>query len=291
MWPHFVNFFLRILHGMPLLVSSNWLAWGLGISAFIFYEVATLIVRGWGDMRARLKQNLGLGVLATTLTYMVLFIWSSIRTASDDHHDVTGRWQAVVKEKDQLKRGLTDRDNEIAALQKQVEDVKKTHRINPVAIQVSAPAMLDSIHDVVAEVRLTCVLTNPNKMPDDELLAMSDEDSYLEGGAGKSYLQSQTHTYKRAEEEGKAVSIEYFKVPPNSDLIGRPISSLANYSILHLINTGVSNGRFSECIFVEVTLRVNGSDVFRDAEAIRQKLDAIHGLSFDVKLTGMNLPK
>lgn len=61
-------------------------------------------------MVARWKQNLGLGVLATIGTYIVLFTWSSIQTTYDEHHDATGRWQSVVKEKDQLKQGLSDRD-------------------------------------------------------------------------------------------------------------------------------------------------------------------------------------
>jgi hypothetical protein len=116
MWAHFVNVFIRILQGMPLLVSSNWASWLLGIAAFLLYEAFTLVRFGWEDMKKRWRQNLGMGLLVTTIVYTVLFAWSVVRTIYDEHHDSTSRWQAVVNEKNSLKAELKRRDDYIEQL-------------------------------------------------------------------------------------------------------------------------------------------------------------------------------
>lgn len=184
---------------------------------------------------------------------------------------------------------LADRNKELERLSEKC--VKCQERISSKGLPQVPPAVPETVHDVLAEVRITCLLVNPSKMPEDKPFVVPSEDSYLEGAIGKSYLQSRADSYKRAEEEGKATAIEDFRSPPNSDLIGRPVSALANYSLLHVVDTSVSGGIFSECTFVEVTLRINGADVFRRGEAVAIKMDPTGGLAFDMKLEGMNLPK
>lgn len=117
MWLHFIHLFWRTIHGMPLLVSSNWASWGLGLVVFVLYEVLAIAVRGWQDMKARWKQNVGIGLLATAGGYLVLFICSAIVTTYDEHHDSTGRWQVVVTEKNNLKAMLQQRDSYIETLE------------------------------------------------------------------------------------------------------------------------------------------------------------------------------
>jgi hypothetical protein len=117
MWQHFVHLFGRTMHGMPILVSSNWASWGLGFAIFMFYEGFAIVSRGWQDMKARWAQNVGIGLLATACGYLILFICSAIATTYDEHNDSTGRWQAVVKEKDKLKDGLAQRDDYIRQLE------------------------------------------------------------------------------------------------------------------------------------------------------------------------------
>jgi hypothetical protein len=46
MWHNFVDLLLRILHGMPLLVSSNWTGWFLGLIVFVLYKLCALGFRG-----------------------------------------------------------------------------------------------------------------------------------------------------------------------------------------------------------------------------------------------------
>lgn len=137
MWPHFLNFLLRVLRGMPLLVSSNWGAWILGLVLFLLYEVAVLVRRGWEDMKQRWTDNFVMGVLVTAIGYLILFSWSVFQTIYDDHHDDTGRWRAVVNEKNVLKSELSNRDAYIYRL-----DNRRCPQCNKSGAAV-APAMQD----------------------------------------------------------------------------------------------------------------------------------------------------
>jgi hypothetical protein len=77
-------------------------------------------------------------------------------------------------------------------------------------------------------------------MPEDMIQSGSDMPSYLDGPAGKSYLQSSGFTFKRTEEEGKATAIQHFTPAANSDLIGRPLSAMADYSSAALADISVA---------------------------------------------------
>jgi hypothetical protein len=57
--------------------------------------------------------NLARGLVVTAIVYAGLFIWSTIQTVYDDHHDSVSRWRAVVKEKENLKAELKRRDESI----------------------------------------------------------------------------------------------------------------------------------------------------------------------------------
>jgi hypothetical protein len=122
MWLHFTHLFWRIVHGMPVLVSSNWASWLILIGTFLLTQ-GLLLGRArleGEDMRqwwANRWKNLGLGFLVTAIVYASLFLWSTVQTVYDDHHDSTGRWQAVVKEKNDLKGLLSERDQYITQLQ------------------------------------------------------------------------------------------------------------------------------------------------------------------------------
>ena len=117
MWQHFVSFLLRILHGMPLLVSSNWAAWGLGLLAFVVTEAMLFVTTPKESRSKRLKSNVLIGVGVTLFVYSTLFVWSTIQTTYDDHRDVDTRWKSLVREKDGLKQELSSRDGYIKQLQ------------------------------------------------------------------------------------------------------------------------------------------------------------------------------
>lgn len=164
---------------------------------------------------------------------------------------------------------------------------KRARNSSPQAQQVLA--IPETIHELLAEVRITGALMNPSLMPHDVHIIADSEESYLQGAVGRTYLQSQSASYRRVEAEGAAISIQHFIPLPNSDLIGRPISALANYSLLHIVDRSVS-GRFFECSFIEVTLRVNGIDVLRWSDPLSKRITGPQELPFDIPLTGMKLP-
>jgi hypothetical protein len=249
--------------------------------------------RGKVAAERHLKEEIKLAVrvviIVALLIYGPMALWCVVRTTYDDHHNMASRWQAVVKEKDNLKSLLGQRDDYIKRLEVRPCPTCPSNRH---AGPLQGPTAPETIHDVLAEVRITCRLTNPSKMPDDMPWMMPGADeTYFEGASGKSYLQSRAASYKRTEEEGKVAAIENFKLPPNSDLIGRPISVLADYSVLRIAAMSVGVGEISECVAEEVALRVNGQEILRSANAISIKMDGVHGLSFGIELAGMNLPK
>lgn len=108
MWLHFSNLFWRILHGMPAIVSSNWMAWCLGLVGFFLYHLFIFFFRGKEEMKRQWKENIGIGILAGIAGYAILFAISAVVTTYDDHHDSTGRWREVVNEKDKLKVALAN---------------------------------------------------------------------------------------------------------------------------------------------------------------------------------------
>jgi hypothetical protein len=286
MWPHFINLFERVLHGIPLLVSSNWADkfWGFGV--FLLIQIFLALnnrhhMRRWWESKWR---NLLIGIVAVAIGYFGLFIWSTVQTIYDEHHDTMRRWQDVVNEKNAVKEGLRKRDDYIKVLES-----RSCPKCSAPPISKSEAQHPETIQDIVATVRTTCVLRDPSRMPEDLPLMVPDQDSYLEGMIGKAYMYSRSATFKRTEQEGTAISIENFRSVPNSDLIGMEVSKMTDYSSFHVSLASVGGGQFSRCTFLEVTLRVNGRDVFRHGEPFNLKLDDVHGISFTIKLEGMNL--
>lgn len=116
---------------MPVLVSSNWAAWILGVIAFLLTELLLYMNTRKEERRKRLTSNLLIGLAVTLFVYGTLFVWSTIQTVYDDHHDVVGRWRAVVNENKRLeeeKQGLVNpnyRDSEISTLKQEIEKLKK----------------------------------------------------------------------------------------------------------------------------------------------------------------------
>jgi hypothetical protein len=102
---------------MPLLVSSNWLAWLLSLSAFGLTELLLFLTTPRGQRIKRFNLNFLIGVAVAVFVYSILFTWSTLQTVYDDHRDSTGRWRVVVNEKNNLKAGLRQRDEYITKLE------------------------------------------------------------------------------------------------------------------------------------------------------------------------------
>jgi hypothetical protein len=69
--------------------------------------------------------------------------------------------------------------------------------------------------------------------------------------------------------KAKHFTVLRYDLPNNSDLVGQPVSSLSRYNRMVINLWAVHGDAFTECGFLEVTLRVNGIDVFRHSEAFR----------------------
>jgi hypothetical protein len=114
---HVFNLLGRAFHNMPLLVSSNWAAVFMAVGIFIVSQLLFLLTRGWGEMKRLWKESVAIGFAAVLVGWLGLYAWSIVVTTYDDHHDMAGRWGAVVNEKDALKAGLKQRDDYIKRLE------------------------------------------------------------------------------------------------------------------------------------------------------------------------------
>jgi hypothetical protein len=236
---------------------------------------------------AGLKRIVG----ALAFVWAVTFIVCTVTTLYDDHQRVVGRLREVVNEKDNLKRGLEGRDEYIKRLEARSCPLCPASGTNRRIVQ-AAPTVAATIQSVTAQIRLTCVLKDPTKLPENTLLSVGSGVSYLEGLRGKAYLQSTgKYTYQRTEEEGRATAVEDYTAAPNSELIGQPVSTMAGYSTMVLSDAAVSEGRFTECVYAETTLRVNGVDVFRASLSVAKTLDDNRGFLATIRLVGMKLPQ
>ena len=258
---HFVHLFIRTLQGMPLLVSSNWASWGLGLGVFLLYEIIAIVVRGWPDMVERWKENVAIGLLATAGGYLILFSCSAVITTYDEHHDATGRWQTVVREKNKLKVELTKRDDYIKQLEGRqcpTCPVGAPHKSTPSPVEAK-------IESASASSRVICTLRDPMKMPTDLLMSFSNVNAtYLEGPSGKAYLETSGKLhYQRTEEEGNVAIFQDYSLSSKSDLVGQPVSRMLDYKTLSLQIYGADGDFFSSCKYYEVTFRVNGLDQYR----------------------------
>ncbi|MGH9515951.1 MAG: hypothetical protein ACRD3P_09775 [Terriglobales bacterium] len=127
---------------MPALVSSNWLAWGLGTFAFLASLLLVFLARGAAEMKRQWKENIRIAVVIGFIVHFALFAMTTIVTVYDDHHDVTGRWRVVVDEKNALKQTLKTRDDYIRTIGTQPQSAP---RVVVKTVQEAHHCWLDSI--------------------------------------------------------------------------------------------------------------------------------------------------
>jgi hypothetical protein len=130
MWPHFLNLVHESWQAFLQAEGTTGLGWigdkvVLPCGAFLFAVVAIWKIQGGEAVKDHKKRTFGLAFAASVLVFAIwhgsVFLWTGIKTVYGDHRDTTGRWRAVVNEKDQLKHGLSDRDTTITNLKNQLE--------------------------------------------------------------------------------------------------------------------------------------------------------------------------
>lgn len=113
---HLYNLLKAAVSGMPALVSSNWLAWGLGLFVFATYELLALVFRGWEDMKLRWKQNVGMGIGAAFIGYVVLFGISVVKTVYDDHQSLVTKVAGLESKKSEARNDIAQLADEGSAI-------------------------------------------------------------------------------------------------------------------------------------------------------------------------------
>jgi hypothetical protein len=142
-----------------------------------------------------------------------------------------------------------------------------------------------SIKQLVVEVKTTCTLKDAKKVPQEIVMSVPSENSYIGGGTGKEILIDGAYSFEPAALNGMLIANQKFSLEPTSSLIGSPTELLfRNYSLLHIVNTAVSGGYFTECTFLSIDMKVNGTGVLRTEAPVLLQLDGLNGVSFDIRL-------
>lgn len=189
------------------------------------------------------------------------------------------------------------RDDKIATLENRISELEKSspkqksQTTNTTAQVPAAPTVPPvEIMGLVVQVRSVCALVDPKIMPEDMAMRVQSVPSYFEGAIGKSYLLSSSASFKRTENEGNAFVLESYTPTPNSDLIGKPISFLLNYTNLHVEATAAANGSFKTCDFVEVSIDVNGREIYRHSETVNENVSGGHAFFLNVPIKPYRQP-
>lgn len=156
---------------------------------------------------------------------------------------------------------------------------------------IGQPTEPAKIYNLFAEARVTCSLRDPIRgMPNTTEIVAPPGVGYLEGLKGKSYLKGPPNArWQRLSEEGKIFATMRYDLPSNSELFIEPISSLSNYKQAVIELWPMPNGSIKECVFLEFTLRANGTDLLRYAGAISIAPVDNNPITATIPLKGMKL--
>lgn len=149
------------------------------------------------------------------------------------------------------------------------------------------------IESGLVEIGMTCSLRDVTKIPADKsfILPRVANEDYLSGKNGNTYLQPEPSViYKRAEDESNVFFTMRYTLPSTSDLIGAPISRILNYDSLRVDAWGAEGDYFSSCRGTEITLRINGNDIYRHSESFVHNMEVGKTINMTAKIEKVNLP-
>jgi len=233
-------------------------------------------------------------VIVTLTVWLGLFVLAAGKIIYEDYNELTSLRNInqqlrasngqLIKERDQLQEKLK-------------EQPKVVYRESKIPTQPSRPVEPTKINNLLVEARVICSLRDPVKLPNNIAMSIFDEmsslTSFFEGPMGKAYLRPITSvSFQRMEERSKAFTVLRYELPNNSDLIGEPVSSLSRYVTMVINLWAIHYDDFTECGFLEMTLRVNGIDVLRRSLTIRLVLDVPDKTKWvGIPLKEMKLPQ
>jgi hypothetical protein len=229
-----------------------------------------------------------LGVLVTVGIIVLALCVAVPVTVYQDHIELTERNSRLTIQNGNLIAAQDTLSKEVGRLTTQV-----SHRAISPSISISGsrntPPVV--IANAVLEIRSVCTLRDMTKLPDDAPLIIPEPQTYLYGQIGKAYVGTSANaTYKRSE-NGDVLITMVWPFPSHSDLVGQELSTLKRYSQIVISGAAINGDQFNICKFIEVTLRINGSDTFRDSQKINYALPEGKELGVTLPLSPLNLPK
>jgi hypothetical protein len=279
----------RVVAEVLRILGATWQAIAIAIGIFVLVHLVKFLRLGLAEMKKHWAANIRDGVLVTFAVWLVLFIWAAGKIIYEDHQELTNSREMnqqlrtsngqLIKERDQLQK---DKDQLQAKLKEQPKVVYKDQPSKgPVA---RTPPTINSLF---VEAMAVCSLRDPLKLP----LTIGSQfppgmGAFFEGPTGKAYLRNLYPVmFQRMEERDKAFTVLQFDLTNNSDLTGKPVSTLSRYDRLQINLWAIDYNAFTQCGFVELTLRMNGTDILR--EEIRNlpptKQDAYYQILIPVK--------
>jgi len=148
------------------------------------------------------------------------------------------------------------------------------------------------ISSITVDLRLSCALRDPSKLPVDLVLHVPGDPTFFAGPIGRVFLEASDGVrYRRLDEEGMAYVTQFYQLPTNSFLMGQPTRTLLEYDKLTFSMDGADGKDFGECRGFEMILRLNGKETFRHAEPISFMLPATGGtFGATIRLVGIKIP-
>jgi len=238
----------------------------------------------WGVIKT-LKDRSG-DVLRTffTIVLVLLALLVLVYTAAipfvvyQDHMDVVAANQKLKHERDSARSERDAKQAENGELKSRIlalehQQAKVITKTLPVPLQSPTRPSEETISNGEVESWFRCSLRDPMRLPEDLMLySPTNPLSYLEGSSGKAFLEALGGIkYQRLEQESQASVVQKFRLPENSDLIGKPLSWLKHYERLTVNASGADGKDFTSCDFFNVAFRVNGRDIYRTSEAIPEE--------------------
>jgi hypothetical protein len=248
---------------------------------------------GWRAMTQHLVSTTAKIVSVPILAWLPFFIFHLLSTPYLRLTEEQERADKAIKADEEKDETISVQKKTIGELEARLkEQPKVVYSDSKSSPQASKPTPT-KISNLLVELRAVCTLRDPLKLPNSIGGAFFEKmTSFLEGPTRKVYLRPVTDVrFQRMEQESKASTVLRYDLPSNSDLIGEPVSSLSGYKRMVITLWAIDYNAFTECTFLETTLRVNGIDVLREPATIRLVLVPDKNKWVGIPLNAMKLPQ
>lgn len=199
----------------------------------------------------------------TLVAWTGLFVWIFTRTVYREHDALVSDNQELRRDKEILERKDKTLVDENGRLRAQAPPA--TPAASHVVKSLSPAEIVDRVNSLSLELRVTCDLKEAAPLPPQEAMwmPMAGATAEMRGSGTMVPLQFISPVIFRRQTNNEIVVINRFALTADSDIAGRPISSLAAYEQLFVpIQTIVYGKSFSRVRLAEASITINGRDVW-----------------------------